>query len=231
MARSAVDPSRNGVAAQLDDREWQTMRTGAPVVTAPRRRRSRGLIALGVALMATCGAGAVTVFNSSSDLQPAVGVAAEVPFGSMITEGDLVQIQVHPDPAVHAVAWDQRAQLVGQRAATDLLPGSVITGEAVGRASIPAPGQSLVGVAVKTGQLPATPLNPRDKVLLVPTESAVGGDPGAGGSTIGGTVVVVGDVDGSGVRVVDIEVPGGEAGQLAAQASAGRIAIVLQPRG
>lgn len=235
MVRSTTDTSRNGAGpppdgAVLGEQAWDGMRS-APMVAAPRRRRSAGLVALAVALMAVCGVGAVAVYQSTNDLQAAVGVAVEVPYGSVITEADLVQIQVHQDPAVRAVAWEQRTALVGQRAATDLLPGSVITADAGGGVTIPGAGESLVGVAVAPGNLPATPLGPRDPVLLIATDGPAGASTGEAGAAISGTVVLVGGSDSTGARVVDVVVPSEQAGTLAARAAAGRIAIVLQPGG
>lgn len=224
------NPATNGAGGTaVGEQLWQR---NAPVVPAPARRRSRGLIGLGIAVIAACGVGAVAFYDSTSDLVPAVGVMARVPFGSVVGENDLVQIQVHPDPAVTAVPWAQRGQVVvGQRAATDLLPGSVITAGAVGGVSIPGPGQALVGVAVKPGQLPATPLAARDTVLLVATDGPVGDAAGPPGPAVHGTVVTVGEPDGAGARTVDVEVASGDAGGLAARAAAGRIAVVLEPKG
>lgn len=228
MARAAVDPRVNGSGAA--EEPW-TKGRNVPVIAAPRRRRSRGLIALGIALMAACGAGTVTLFNASANLAPSVGVAIRVPFGGTITEADLVQVQVHPDPAVRAIPWAQRSALIGQRAATDLLPGSVVTPEVVGGAGIPEAGQALVGIAVKANQLPTTPLAPRDRILLVATDGPAGGETGTAGAVVGGSVVKVSNADGSGIRVVDVQVLARDAGPLAARAAAGRIAVVLQPRG
>lgn len=232
MAGSVLDPAANGQAGSVGTADaepsWRRIAGSAPIVPAPRRRRSRGLIALGIALMAVCAAGAVALYTGTSTLQQSVGVAVRVPFGATVEESDLVPVQVHPDPAVRAVPWDQRGSVVGQRAATDLLPGSVLSTGMVGGVSVPNAGQSLVGVAVKPAQLPATPLKPRDRVLLV----GIGGPLTAtGNGAIEGTVVVVGPSGGSGERVVDVEVPGSRAVDLAAQAAAGKVAIVLQPRG
>ena len=64
---------------------------------------------------------------------------------------------------------DQRADLVGQRAATDLPAGLLLTPDSTTADPIPAPGTSLVGVAVKPTQMPATPLGAGDPVTLVAT--------------------------------------------------------------
>jgi hypothetical protein len=69
-------------------------------------------------------------------------------------------------------------------------------------------------------------------VLLVTTDtpSASGAD-GMAGAAIGGVVIAVGAVTGDGTQVVDVEVANTDAPALASRAAAGRVAIVLEPKG
>ncbi|MFD8493275.1 flagellar biosynthesis protein FlgA [Amycolatopsis sp. NPDC059657] len=198
----------------------------APPSPRPLRRRpSKMLILIGLLLAALCAAGAVFVYQNKDLLVSVVGVANTVRYGQTITENALREVQVRPDPGLLPVRWDQRSRLVGKRATTDLLPGAVITEQVVKDALPPGPGQQLVGVAVKSSQLPATPLEPRQAVLLVPSSQAgVGAEPW---EPVRGTVTRVGERDQSGIRVVDVVVPERSGPQVATKASTGGVAIVL----
>jgi hypothetical protein len=185
--------------------------------------------------MAVCAGGAVMLWHATAATIAAVGVAQRVPYGASIPESSLIQIEVHPDPGVSPVPWSRRGDLVGHQAATDLLPGSVLTPDAVAAVSIPAPGRALVGIHVKPGQLPATALQPRDNVLLVTTDASApasgSSDSAASGWSIGGTVITVGSPDPDGALTVDVEIAAPDAAAVAAQSGADHLAIVLQARG
>ncbi|WP_232376799.1 flagellar biosynthesis protein FlgA [Amycolatopsis aidingensis] len=183
----------------------------------------------GLVLSALCTTGVVWVFHSGDATVSAVGVASPVRYGQTITEGALREVRVRPDPGLRPVPWDQRSQLVGKPATTDLIPGGIVTPEAVRGELPPIPGQQLVGVAVKPAQAPATPLRPRQPVLLVP--SSQGGSGAEEWEPVRGTVLRVGERDAGGLRVVDVVVPERSGPRLATRASAGTVAIVLLPGG
>jgi hypothetical protein len=130
------------------------------------------------------------------------------------------------------VSWDQRSTLVGRLAATDLQTGMLLTARSVTDEEVPPPGQALVGVLVKSGQVPVTPLSPHDQVLLVPADQQAA-PTGAGASDakpVHAEVYTVGATDANGTRTVDVLVPEASAAQTASDAAAGRLAIVLVPR-
>ncbi|MEU0788481.1 flagellar biosynthesis protein FlgA [Amycolatopsis sp. NPDC005961] len=193
----------------------------------PRRRRSKLFILLGLVLSAVSAIGVVWVFRTVDDSIAAVGVAAPVRYGEVITAEALLEVHVRPDPGVHALAWDQRFELIGKPAPTDLRPGAILTSDlAADSPSIPAPGEQLVGVAVKPGQLPTTPLEPRQPVLLVPV-----GSTDNAWTPVRGSVLRVGARDSSSLQVVDIVVREHDGAQVAARASTGGVAIVALPKG
>ncbi|WP_284745929.1 flagellar biosynthesis protein FlgA [Amycolatopsis sp. RTGN1] len=193
----------------------------------PRRRRSKLLILLGLLLSAVSATGVVWVFRAVDDSIAAVGVASPVRYGDVITADVLLEVHVRPDPGVHALAWDQRFEIIGKPASTDLRPGAIVTPDlAAGSTSIPAPGEQLVGVAVKPGQLPTTPLEPRQPVLLVPV-----GSTDTAWTPVHGSVLRVGARDSSSLQVVDIVVLERDGAQVASRASAGGVAIVALPKG
>ncbi|RSM36023.1 flagellar biosynthesis protein FlgA [Amycolatopsis balhimycina DSM 5908] len=197
----------------------------APVpLRPPRRRRSKLLVLLGVVLSAVSAAGIVWIFRATDDAVAAVGVARPVRYGEVITAEALREVQVRPDPGLRPMPWDQRFQIVGRTAPTDLEPGEIVTPDAVaGSATVPGAGQQLIGVPVKPGQLPAAPLQPRQPILLVPA----GAD---AWPPVRGAVISVSDRDATSTQVVDVVVPEANGVQLASRASAGGVAIVVLPK-
>ena len=205
-----------------------------PIHPVPKLRQpGRSRRPLMLALMAlTIVIGALSTWwlvQKSTERTAVVGLAHDVPWGQEITTGDLVQIEMVADPALKPIGWDQRSQIVGQRAATDLQAGTLLTPRSVTGAQIPADGSALVGVLVKSGQMPVTALSPQDTVQLVPTGAA--GTSKAAGKPIQAEVFTVSTPDASGARTVDVLVAQDAAAQVAADAAAGQIAVVLVSSG
>lgn len=197
----------------------------------PRRSRRPVLLALMVLTVAVSGVGAWYFIQKSAERSAVVGIARDVAWGQEITAADLVQVNVAADPALKPVSWDQRQGIVGQRAAADLPSGTLLTARSVtDGGQIPGQDQALVGVLVKAGQLPVTELSPQDRVLLVPA-GAPGQPAGDSVESISAEVFTIGAADANGSRTVDVIVPEAAAVPVAVQAAAGRIAIVLVPRG
>jgi hypothetical protein len=94
----------------------------------------------------------------------------------------------------------------------------------------PATGESIVGIALGIGQLPAEPLRPGDRVRLVLTPVAQGE---VTTSQVAIDALVQGvtspAADGQTV-VVDLVVPAPRAPEVAALAGTGRVALVLDSR-
>ena len=198
----------------------------------PGRSKRPLMLALMVLLMVVSALAAWFFVQRSTERVAVVGVAHDVAWGQEIQASDLVAVEVVPDPALKPVTWDQRSTLVGHLAATDLQTGMLLTPRSVTGEQIPPRGTALVGVLVKSGQAPVTPLSPQDQVLLVPADqqaapSAVGA---AEAQPVQAEVYTVGATDANGTRTVDVLVPQASAAQTAASAAAGRLAIVLVPR-
>lgn len=213
--------------------------SGAPVV-APvsgggrvRRHRASRLLWLGVVLAVVGALLGFLVYMTAGQREPMVSVARPVVYGQVITEADLRAVSLPADSGLSAVAWSQRSTVVNRPAATDLRAGQVVTADSVLTERLPGPGQAIVGIAVKRGQLPGTPLAPRDAVRVVAigaSPGATAGAPGAGGVPIDATVLRVSDADSSGLRVVDLLVDEGQAAAVARLAGAGQAVIVVVPR-
>ncbi|MFJ5218720.1 SAF domain-containing protein [Streptomyces sp. NPDC088354] len=216
-------------------------------VTAPRmirqRHRRPGLIALSIALIAAGGLAGAVLYSSSGHRTAVVVVARDLPVGTRITSQDLTTASLALDPAVKSVNASHAGDLVGKRAATDLKAGSLLAPSQVTDQSLVSPGEQLVGVSVNPSQLPATPLVPGEKVLIVSTpdpDSAAAARPGNGGTTGGTTgsgmepvtlpakVVAVGrPAAATGAVVVDVAVPAADGPDLAAQVATGNVAVVV----
>jgi hypothetical protein len=154
----------------------------------------------------------------------------------VVTSADLVQVEVVNDPALKPVPWADVSSLVGQHAAADLQAGSLITEKSVTGAEVPGPGDALVGVSVKQAQMPVTTLHPGDRVVLVPTADTPAvqqptGAASAAAAPIDATVFTVGSTDASGARTVDVVLAEDQAARVASASAAGKVAIVLVPRG
>jgi hypothetical protein len=199
----------------------------------PGRSRRPLMLALMVLLMVVSALAVWFFVQKSTERVAVVGVADDVAWGQEIQASDLVAVEMVPDPALNPVSWDQRSTLVGQLAATDLQAGMLLTARSVTDVQVPPPGKALVGVLVKSGQVPVTPLSPQDQVLLVPADQQaappVAGAAGAA-APVEAEVYAVGVTDANGTRTVDVLVPQAAAAQTAAAAAAGRLAIVLVPR-
>lgn len=203
----------------------------APRRDLPRRHRRTGLLGLGVALVAVGAllAGWLTLVVGGK--VPVLAVSRAVPYGAILTAEDLAEAHVAADPALAPIPAAQRGWVIGKRAAVDLRPGTLLTPQQLSDQVVPGPGQALVGVAVRAGQVPAQPLLPQDRVLVVTTPREDGDPPSAPPPAVEATVMRVGPTDDTGLTVMDVMVPENAGPDLAARAATGRIALVLRPRG
>ena len=166
---------------------------------------------------------AVVVFQQIGDRVPAIGIARTIPFGQQVTEQDLRQILLPRGAELALVEWERSDEIVGRYAVTDLQPGQVMTRDAVTADRLPGQGQAIVGVAVEQGQIPVTPMAPRDHVLVVDAGES-------SGSGVDASVLRTGPVDVGGRRTVDLLVADVDAPRVARLAEAGRAVLVLVAR-
>lgn len=194
---------------------------GSPVAV---RRRGRSRLVLIGSLLAVLGAVAgVVVVQQTGQRESVIALARPVPFGHQVTEQDLRQILLSADAGLATVDWTESDEIVGRIATTDLLPGQIMTRDAVTTERLPGPGQAIVGVAVKRGQLPVTPLAPRDQVLIVDAAET-------SGAGVDASVLRVGDIDVGGERTVDLLIVDTNAPLVARMSEAGRAVLVLVAR-
>lgn len=228
----ADSPVVSGGAARPDRRRRGKAPAGdqAAVTPAPKLRRRPVLVAASVAAVILGALLGAWAWSSTSNTHEVVALRQTVTRGETITQGDLMTVQVGLDPALKTIPGDRLRSLVGQRAAMDMAAGSIITTENVTKTVLPAEGMSVVGVALPPSLMPGEALLAGDRVRVIATpgqQGDVGQEPPA---SIAATVVGLYPNAENGQTVVSLEVPEGQAAELAARAATGKVALVLDSR-
>ena len=145
------------------------------------RTRPKGYAALAVALIVGCGALGYYFYTTAGAKVPVVMAKRDIPVGHTITRDDLTTVAVAG--GVTAVAANNLSTLLGQHAAVEILPNTLVQRAMVTQSSGLARNQGLVGVAAAPGQIPSSGLVPGDKVevLQLPTKNAAPSSPSSGG--------------------------------------------------
>lgn len=221
----------NGKGGDASDTRSGTTPRPAPPSAAPRSRRRPGLLLLGVALVAVGGLATAWVVAQAGDRTAVVVTARALEFGDVVTAADLTTAEISLDPSVSIVPADERDTLVGQVATAAVPAGAIVAAGAFAAEGPPTDGESLVGLALPTGRLPAEPLAAGDVVLVVPTPAQGAEPPLTPPEAVEATVVRLTEPDMNGVSVLDVTVSERDGPTLAAWSATGRIAVVLQPAG
>lgn len=120
------------------------------------RRRSVPHLLVGVLLVLVCAVAFLLITVQSGGRRAVLVLARPVTVGQVLTVADLRPVDVGVDDgAVGVVAADAAASVVGRPAATSLPAGALLSPALVGAPLLPGPGQAVVAVAVKPGQVPA----------------------------------------------------------------------------
>jgi hypothetical protein len=200
-----------------------------PVINPPAKlRRSRSQLALALALIAVGGLAAAWIATNVGHTHSVLALRHSVTRGSVITGNDLTTAQINSDPTLQTVPATERDQMIGKYAASDLVAGSVITPSSVTTQTAPAKGQSLVGVALTTAQMPAQQLLAGDPVRIVLPAPSIQNTSAQPPATLDATVVDTHLAGGATDQtVVDVSVPSANAPVIAAAAASGHIALIL----
>ncbi len=184
-----------------------------------RTRRSPRLIALGVLLVCLGALGAAWIYVAGTNQLSVVVMAQDVSRGEVIESSDLTLIDLPASLQVDHVEAAAMAELIGQTALTDLPVGTIPSPRLLGAAPIPA-GQSLVGLLLSPGKLPANQPAVGAQVSLVSLAEPAN-------LTLPAVVASAPQVseDGSGY-VVDVLVASQDAAQVASLAAHGDIALI-----
>lgn len=202
----------------------------------PTQERKSGPVALAVVLVM----GLMVLFGylylQAGKKVPVVVVTADVPAGHTISRADLSTVAVAG--SVTAIAGGHLGSVVGQTAAVELLPHTLLQRAMVTSGATIATGQAQVGVQVKPGQIPADGLNIGDtvEVLALPDKTAGGTSTltGPAGATVlvrSATVFAsTPDPSQSGGTLLTLDAPTASAAAIAAASNAGLIALVRTGR-
>ncbi|MFJ2938001.1 SAF domain-containing protein [Streptomyces sp. NPDC087219] len=232
MSKTAVPAGTGQVPAQPTHSQIPSAAVGFKA-----RRRRPGMYALAIALIAAGGGGGFLAFQATGERTPVLAVAKGVETGDVIKDSDLIEAQVQLDPALKPVLAAEREKVVGKRASVALTPGALLTQGQVTTRTLVKPGERLVGIGLKTSQMPASRLSPGDKILVVstPANGQIAGEKAgedAAPQQIAARVVRVGErQQTTGEQVVDVAVPSQFGPALAAQAATGNVALVVDGPG
>lgn len=201
---------------------------GALGTPLPTRQRHNGLIALSVALIVGLAALGAYLYSSAGAKAPVVVMLRQVPVGQVVQRADVTTVPV--SGRVVAVAGGNIDSVVGQRAAVTLLPDTLVQRSMLTSGDVLLPGQAQVGVAVRSGQVPADGLVPGDvvRVVQLPVKGAVELD----ARVLAERAQVFSarpDPAVSGGTLVTVTVPDGVSTAVAAASGAGVVALVKVP--
>ena len=129
--------------------------------------------------------------------------------------------------AVHPIPVSDPQLLAGRRAAVTIPSGSLLTMADTTAAEPISPGDAVVGMALKAGQLPSIGVEPGEQVMIVqtgapgtplvtPVESSDGSADGSASSSSASAGVLV-----PSAKVFDVQMPSGGSGESNASSSQG----------
>ena len=203
----------------------------SPATPQPPRmpgRRNPKWIALGIVALCLGGLLSFMIYARVANETAVVAAAHTVYRGETIEQGDLTTLMLRAGSLPQTVPAARLADLVGKRAAYDLIEGSVIASTAVLEQAIPAEGRAIVGLKLAPGRAPSNLLLPSSLVRLIAMPAAADGstaDKLEGSIFIGRVVDQSPGADGTSI-LVNVDVEAGAAPTIAMLAAQDRIAIV-----
>jgi hypothetical protein len=185
LTRPATTPGRTTPGLRLD----------------PIGHRRRPVLAVGsIALIVACVAVFVSVYMKAGSQVSVLALVRSVPQGQILEGTDLTIVRVSASTGIMTVPAAEASSVVGRRAAELLQPQTLLSMNELVSSFAPPTGQSIVGVALKEGQLPASGLAPGETVEVILTGLPGAQDSSASsGSTVEQTPVpgVAADASGS----------------------------------
>lgn len=204
---------------------------GSPLTPQPPRlpgRRNPKWIALGIVALCLGGLLSYVIYARIATETAVVAAAHTVYRGETIERSDLATVTLRGGSLPHAIPATQLNDLVGKRAAFDLVEGSVISWTSVAVSTIPAEGRAIIGVKLAPGRAPSNLLLPASRVRLIamPADADSSITDKLAGSIFAGSVIDQSQAaDGTSI-LVNIDVDAAAAPTIATLAAQDRVAIV-----
>ena len=193
----------------------------------PRRGVQVPQLLVAVLLVALSALVAVVLFSRAAARDPVLALATYVERGQVVAAGDFRVVYVGSDDPIATVPSDGLLSLVGLTAVADLEAGTIVTpAHFVARAAL-GPGEGVVGLALSAGEYPTLRLAPGDLVDVI--SAAAGEEPGDSGVVVVSAAEVfdLAELGTQGQRFISLRMPAGAAAEVAREAAAGGIRLVL----
>ena len=193
---------------------------------APRPRRNLRWIAAGVLAVSLGALGAALLYADISNSVSVVSVTRTVYRDQLITEADLGITSAVPAAGLELVPSEQLPAIIGRTAQLDLTQGTLLSPRSFGDPATE-PGHVRLGLRLAAGRIPAAPLPPGARVLLVPV-GRDGADPPSGASVVGRVATAASTLP-DGAALVDVSIAEAEAERVARLAAADQVVLVQLP--
>lgn len=142
---------------------------GSPLPTL-KRRQPRWILA-GVLALALGALGSVLLWTRVADTATVLRVDRTLHRGDVLTAQDLSPVSVGQLGDLATVSSEDLDSVLGQQVRTDVVEGSLLSPQALGRPELAA-GVAVVGLRLDEGRVPRVSLEPGTTVLLVETAPA-----------------------------------------------------------
>lgn len=146
-------PRGNGAGAGLGNWTEPTAPAGRRLPSAPRERKP-ALAALAVLLVVGGALAAALLVIDAGHKVGAIEIASSVGQGQRIPVSAMREVQVTSGTGIDYVPWDEASQVTRYYAATTIPPGTLLTRQMAAPVSHLATGKTVVGLALKEGELP-----------------------------------------------------------------------------
>ena len=170
--------------------------------------------------------GAALLYADISNSVSVVSVTRTVYRDQLITEADLGITSAVPATGLDLVPSDQLPAIIGRTAQLDLTQGTLLSPRSFGDPATE-PGHVRLGLRLAAGRIPAAPLPPGARVLLVPV-GRDGADPPSGASVVGRVATAASTLP-DGAALVDVSIAEAEAERVARLAAADQVVLVQLP--
>ena len=206
----------------LPPRRPMVDRGGPTLLPGGGRQRRWSLALLAVLLTVGSALAFVVLWLNAGERRPVLAVAREVQAGQAITADDVKVVHISTDPGLTPLSSSLRDDVIGQLAAVDLLPGTLLVADAVGTGEVLDDNTRVVAIPIAASRVPD--LERGDQVTVFRTDTSGGGQ--ATATEIGDARVMgVEEVEGGQVSV-EISVDVDAVPQIFADSNFDNISIV-----